>query len=513
MTLLAFFVSYAASAVVIYACLVLGYRVLLHPLRGYPGPLAARLSGAYSGLFALKGTLHAETYKSHVRYGPVVRMAPNRLVFNTVTALQDIYQNERIVKSYAYATAQPDQSNIFTTTSKREHRPKRRLISQLLSDQSMREFEPTMTSRVDLFLRQLMPSSAQPVDITPMCRHLGLEIAGLLGFGYDLRLQTDAAYRFLTKGLTLGNYRVNACLQWPLLARLKTSFIMDLFPNSLRARLFATISEMITTRMSEPVNARHDLLSVFHSSADVDVRNLRQGQLWTEAVFFFAAGGETIASALAAALFYLSRDRHCYETLAAEIRSTFNSGREITGGARLSGCRYLRACIDESLRMSPPVPSTLWREAIPDEQGRLLVVDGHVIPRGTQIGVNIYSLHHNEKYFPDSFRFLPERWMGGGAAEARLATHGALSPFSLGNRGCAGKAMAYLEISLVLAKTLWYYDFKTGPNEANGEKRWGVVQNIREFPIYDLFAASHDGPWLSFLPRGNHYEDLFADTA
>lgn len=203
--------------------------------------------------------------------------------------------------------------------------------------------------------------------------------------------------------------------------------------------------------------------------------------------------------------------------MAAEIRSTFRSGAEIAGGGgRLSRCRYLRACIDESLRISPPVPSTLWREAAPDavqsQQQQPLVIDGHVIPPGTQVGVNIYSLHHKEEYFPQPFRFLPERWMGGG--ETGLATSEALSPFSFGPRGCAGKAMAYLETSLVLAKTLWYFDFEEAappPRERGSGARSGFALDAGEFPIYDLFAASHDGPRLIFRPRGNYYEDLVSD--
>lgn len=47
--------------------------------------------------------------------------------------------------------------------------------------------------------------------------------------------------------------------------------------------------------------------------------------------------------------------------------------------------------------MSPPTPGTLWRHLAPEEEGRgPFVVDGHVIPNGTMVGVNAYSLHHNE---------------------------------------------------------------------------------------------------------------------
>lgn len=107
-------------------------------------------------------------------------------------------------------------------------------------------------------------------------------------------------------------------------------------------------------------------------------------------------GGDTTATALSATLFYLSRNPECYAKLATEIRAAFRKGTEISGKG-LAGCQYLRACIDESLRMSPPTPGTLWRQLAPEEEGRgPFVVDGHVIPKGTKVGVNTYSLHHNE---------------------------------------------------------------------------------------------------------------------
>lgn len=192
-----------------------------------------------------------------------------------------------------------------------------------------------------------------------------------------------------------------------------------------------------------------------------------------------------------------------------EIRSTFSTSADIRGGPRLSGCRYLRACIDESLRMSPPVPGTLWREAVPGDQDKPLVIDGQIIPAGTQIGVSIYSLHHNKEYFPDPFKFQPERWLE--SRGTRLATQDALAAFSIGPRGCAGKGMAYLETSLVVAMTLWYFDFELAP-DAPKKQGSGKVTGLRydpgEFPMYDLFAAGHDGPELVFHPRGNLYTEL-----
>ena len=57
--------------------------------------------------------------------------------------------------------------------------------------------------------------------------------------------------------------------------------------------------------------------------------------------------------------------------------------------------------------MSPPVPGTLWRQQASDDYGdKPIVIDGHVIPRGTYVGVNTYALHHNEVSRLASCHFL-----------------------------------------------------------------------------------------------------------
>jgi cytochrome P450 len=58
-----------------------------------------------------------------------------------------------------------------------------------------------------------------------------------------------------------------------------------------------------------------------------------------------------------------------------------------------------------------------------------------------------------------------------GRAANKKFMYDAFSPFSIGPRGCAGKAMAYLEMGLVLVKTFWYLNFErpSGKLDAVGE--------------------------------------------
>ncbi|KAI1662176.1 cytochrome P450 [Daldinia decipiens] len=512
-------VKYPAVIFIPYCLLIIIYRIFFHPLRKYPGPFLAKLSGIYTGFYALLRRLHLTTYLDQKKYGgPVLRHGPNKLVFNSVEALQDIYNNERVTKSHVYElTMRSGKPSIFSTIDKQQHRLKRKLIGQAVNDKATRVFEPTMIEQVDIFIEQLMASSqdSNPVDMTERCKWLGMDIVGLLAFGFALNMQTDPTYRFVTSGLSVETYQMNSIMQWPLLNTIGFHHLLLLVGYGQRVKYLRALQTMISTRLSQEKHAKNDLYSSVADHLDNAADGITTSELWSEALFFFPAAGDTTTTALSALFFYLSRYREVYKKLADEIRRSFSSTADIKSGPQLSSCRYLRACIDEALRMSPPIAGTLWRELPPAEHAREpWIVDGHVVPQGTQVGVCMYALHHNEAYFADPFIFRPERWLDeNGDPEALSRMHAAFSPFSVGSRACAGKHMAYLEASLVIAKTLFTFDFWTAQGEA-GHVGAGVPGRTdgrgrpHEFQLYDTFGSQHVGPNLIFRRRGEFGEDI-----
>lgn len=219
------------------------------------------------------------------------------------------------------------------------------------------------------------------------------------------------------------------------------------------------------------------------------------------------------------ATFYLSCNPDVYKRLAAEIRTTFSSGSEIRKGPKLNSCTYLRAVIDETLRIAPSSLGNLWRQqdmSTPSNAKQNFVVDGHFIPPGVQVGVNPYTFTHNEEYYPQPFKFKPERWLGPEDSPELRMMRRAHTVFAFGERSCAGKAMAYLEISIMLAKMFWYFDFERAPGMAGevgngGQERFKDEpgrQRKDEFQLFDVITAVHDGPLLRFKPRGDFWKDL-----
>ncbi|KAI0975337.1 cytochrome P450 [Xylaria arbuscula] len=503
-SVLAYTLSLFISSLLIYV----SYLVLLHPLRKFPGPLVAKVTDWFAGFYSLKKNLHVEILQTHQKYGSVVRLAPNRLVFNTLEAFQDIYTNDRVSKSYTYgSSARNNNDNVFTTRNKDVHRAKRKLIAPALNERAVKSFEPLLIEQVDVYLRQILAASknSEPVNMSEKAGYLALDIVTQLSFGRSLNVQTSDENRFVLKALTFGLFRGNVWYHVYYLSRLWADSLLDWVFYDSREKYSRLLHKMIQDRVARGANGKRDFYAFITEGTEANDKS--RENMWWEAHFLVVAGSDTISTAVSATFFYLSRNPECYKALAKEIRSTFNSADEIKGGPQLASCRYLRACIDEALRMAPPVPGSLWRSQDPNDH-QPLVIDGHVIPKGTLFGVSAYALHHNEAYFPDSFSYKPERWLEPRHTGKRSA-HDAFAAFSTGSRGCAGKPMAYLESSLIVAKTLWYFDFDAAPGAlANVGATNGSGEQAGEFRLEDIFTTRHDGPYLVFRPRGELWKEL-----
>ena len=236
-------------------------------------------------------------------------------------------------------------------------------------------------------------------------------------------------------------------------------------------------------------------------------RGFTQEELISEAGLLIIAGSQTSATAIASVIFYVLQYPDCLAKVTAEVLGTFSNLEEIRGGPDLHSCNYLRACLDESMRLSPGVGGILPREILVGG----MTVDNAYFPPGTDIGVANYAIHHNEAYFPDPYRFRPERWLlltedsEGVSAEQLILQQSAYAPFSVGRASCVGKNLAYQEITIVLARLIWLYEMRLEPGNKLGEgaKGLGSGREMKEeFQTYDNFVAAHDGPMVEFRLRG-----------
>lgn len=157
----------------------------------------------------------------------------------------------------------------------------------------MRDFEPTMMKQINVFLEKTREASQMPptpVDMSERVKRLGMDVVGLLAFGFPLNMQTESTYRFMNKGLSVGGYRANCFMQFPLIKSFGFQHLLAFASRGQRTKYFKMMQSMIGARLSEDKHARHDLYSVVADHLDDPTNGITTSQLWSEALFFFPAG-------------------------------------------------------------------------------------------------------------------------------------------------------------------------------------------------------------------------------
>jgi len=162
------------------------------------------------------------------------------------------------------------------------------------------------------------------------------------------------------------------------------------------------------------------------------------------------AGHDTLTTTLSWIIYFLAK----YVDVQAKLRSEIDNilqGQEITLEV-LPKLTYLKAVINESLRMRPPVPCLL-RGTSADS-----VICDKLIPKNTAIMLDIYAVHHDITYWKEPYTFKPERFL-----DYEIENY-TFIPFSAGHRNCIGQRFALQEVMVILAKIMQSFSLSK-PNE------------------------------------------------
>ncbi|KAF9634223.1 Cytochrome P450 [Lasiodiplodia theobromae] len=233
--------------------------------------------------------------------------------------------------------------------------------------------------------------------------------------------------------------------RYPIVARIG-KLLLPRFTVAIRDKHSGYSRDKVARRLAAE-STRKDFLSTLVSK--VQAGELDREELTAHSSTLVIAGGETVATFLAAVTYFLLRTPAAYDKLRAEIRGRYATAADIDA-LTAQQLPYLMAVIAEGLRLYPPGSQGFPRIS----PGA--VVDGVWVPRGAECYTSAWSPTHDEAYFHDPFAFKPERWLDPNCTDVKEASQ----PFSLGPRGCLGRNFAYVEMSLTLATLHFRYDLE-----------------------------------------------------
>ncbi|MDI5973541.1 cytochrome P450 [Streptomyces sp. SL13] len=191
-------------------------------------------------------------------------------------------------------------------------------------------------------------------------------------------------------------------------------------------------------RLTGPQGGSGDLLDAMLGAPGRDVDSLSAQEVHDQVLTMVMAGHETTAKALSWTLHLLGRHPEHAARVRAEIDRVV--GTRSPTAADLPGLVHTRRCLDEAVRLFPPV-WLISRLAVHDD-----LLGGFRVPAGTLVCVSPWTLHRHPQHWEAPEEYRPER-------RHDRAGHSYL-PFGGGPRVCIGQAFATTEAMLVLTVVL-----------------------------------------------------------
>ncbi|KAK2006393.1 cytochrome P450 [Colletotrichum eremochloae] len=506
-------------------------RLVSHPLSRHPGPLIGRLTTLYNTYHALNKDQARNLHQLHEHYGPVVRYGPNHVSIRSTEAVRVLYTCSRSVRkadNYLAFPRNTEMATLFSCINKQVHAKKRRILREGFSDSALKSAAITIRKHIATLCQclELLGNDAQeghilsghealtpgqwstPKNFSEWISRFTFDVSSDLSFSKTFDMMRYSGNRHIIKILheTLWVDNITGSMI-TLLHTLRLKWL--LFPHHIRstATFDAFIEKAAGERVSKFSDTKKDFMFWLTGAVDpVTGDTFTMEELVEEAILLITAGSDTTSTGICSTMYYLLHNPEKLARLQKEVRNLFSRVDQIDFGPELQACTYLRACINEGLRLSPAAGSVLHRQV---EAGGVQVGEDFY-PEGVNIGVPVFSIHHDEKYFREPFSFQPERWIvGERLSDGTLVTpellkysSNAFMAFSAGNRGCIGKPLAYLQMSLLFATLAFKYDMRLCQSAwVNGTHSGQGPDPSEEYELLDMFISWKNGPLIEVKPR------------
>ncbi|KAI3399766.1 hypothetical protein diail_5562 [Diaporthe ilicicola] len=447
------------------------YNIHFHPLAKFPGPLLWRGSNIPKMISQVRGTIHLKMLEFHQQYGPVVRLAPGELTYVTATALKEIYGNRNGRKLMPpQSSLGTNEKTMFGATSfiwlesHKEHSRHRKILAQGFSDASLKAQEPMVLGYANLLTQRFRERAkrGEVIDMWAWFNYYTFDIIGDLVFGEPFGCVDQGQFHpwisFIFSNLTNMMYAQMITTMGYL-----GSFVQALVPERVMAQALShaqSTRDKVDRRLARG-DVRPDLISGLTHRIDADGpggknNGISRAELYADAQIMIMAGSETSATLLAVAVYHLLRNPGALARLQREVRGAFAAEEDLVFSA-VSRLPYLRAVIEESLRIHPPLPAGINR--VVPEGGA--VIDDRFVPEGTVLQVPSWAAFHLEENFKNPWEFVPERWLGE-SCPARYAgdNRDVFAPFSYGQRSCLGRSLANMETRVCIARLVLGFDME-----------------------------------------------------
>lgn len=439
---------------------------------------------------AHKGFRSHTLLKAHKDH-PVVRIGPNSLSFNDPAAIKDIYgHGTTCIKDRFYTELAGTHRHLADVVDKPEHARKRKTLSSAYAIKNLETWEYKVADMTQKLINAFDALCTQPleagqipspedltVDYRKWTNLFTISAIANIGLSEDIGFLVRGDDEIVSERMdgTKKNVSFRECLgatawattnlvwayDWYKLLVAATKVISSTYREKWRLNKDwdGIVLNRVTTRLKryQAGEKLDDFFTSLMEDKAGNPNNLEFGELVAEISIMMNAGSDTTAVAISNTMWLLLSNPGCMAKLRAEVDAALDDDEEkddvvvVAPYDKVRHLPYLRACIDESLRILPPATFGLPRRTPPE--GTYIM--GEWVPGDTSVSMSAYVVHHNPAIYHAHDRFLPERWLG----EIGKELQPYFIPFSTGARGCIGRNISYLEQTVLLASLVHRFEF------------------------------------------------------
>ncbi|KAJ6490679.1 cytochrome P450 [Mycena vitilis] len=480
----------AAYSVFIFTlCLSIAiYRISpWHPLAHIPGPTVNKITKLWGVRISIGGNQHKVNKALHDKYGPFVRTGPNEVSIIHADAVKAVLGTGGFQKGQYYEPrADPTLSTRSLLSLHGEaHANRRKIWNRGMSSESLKDYESILAKRVTQLVARLEGLTG-PVDIAKWFNYFTFDFMGDMAFGGGFEMLRDGGDEDgLWTIIEDGAKSITMVSHIPWLAP-------TLYKIPMATRGIKELRKFGANRAANRIKTgsqTKDLWYHLMDDAGLEKEKPTFAEVVADGVLSIIAGSDTTSTAISTFVWFILSHPEIYRRVQAEVDSVYPAGDSLLDDSKHDELVFLRACLNETLRLHPPVPTNGTRQVSPGN-GRLIA--GCFIPENTHIYIPHYSLHRSaENFFPSPDKFDPDRWLREQSSDEVL-NMAAFIPFSYGAANCAGKSLAWREMLMVTSTLLKKFNL----HFADGFQSEDWPDNLR-----DVFVTSIGGPLLVEICR------------
>lgn len=421
----------------------------------------------------------ANMHKTH----PVLRTGPKSLSYGDVQAIRDIYgYNTKCTKDSSYIITAGTHYHLADVVDKPEHARKRKVLSSAYALKNLEAWEHKVTDKAERLVAQfdkccmasdekILPGRSDTnLDFRMWTNFFTLdaiadiglsERLGFLDQGHDLCIaqrKDGSTYQTNLRQALYPTARKQSLIVWSYQWYPVINKLVNVIPFFWRMQQSSDHWDNIVWRRAHQRWQRYeagekldDFFQALMEDKNGSPNDLEWGEIVAEVNIMMNAGSVTTAIAITNVMYQLLKNPRCLKKLREEVDTVLDPEEIIAPYDKVKHLPYLRACLDESLRLFPPTSHGLPRETPPE--GISILND--YVPGGVSVSISALVAHRDEKAFPKADEYIPERWLG----EEGKALQPYFLAFSAGARSCIGRNISYLEQTKLIATLVHRYDF------------------------------------------------------